>query len=271
MPAGRPPLDPEIKRQRRQESLKCYAAKKADVLRAKGKARMSAVRAKIAEMDWKERKQHRVRVAEDSERYRDRRDQKEREEQGSKQAVKTKQRRVERDVLRVAHGLPPIPPNQQSSRTPHRDQLIRLPRKNRPPRADRGMKGWQEYLHRPQRTTTPPGPKNDRATPDDSDYNLPTHRAAMPPIYEGGITASTRATAPMKCPECDCEGCPGCICMCPASTDWIEHADGQGHFFPTCTECGGTCTECGGDDCPGCCCICPHSTLLKDHGGHFGL
>ncbi|KAJ7798451.1 hypothetical protein B0H14DRAFT_2617876 [Mycena olivaceomarginata] len=191
MPAGRPLLDPEIKWQRHQESLKCYAAN---------------VRAKIAEMDWKERKQHCVRVAEDSEWYRDRRDQKEREEQESKQAVKTKQRHIERDVLRMAHGLPPIPPSQPNSHTPHQDQSIRPPRKNRPPRADKGMKDWK-YLCHPQCATTPPGPKNNptRATSDDSNDNSSTHRAATPPIYEGGMTASTCAAAPVKCPECDCE------------------------------------------------------------------
>ncbi|KAJ7872478.1 hypothetical protein B0H14DRAFT_2570215 [Mycena olivaceomarginata] len=87
-------------------------------------------------------------------------------------------------------------------------------------------------------------------------------RAATPPIYEGGTTARTRTVAPRVCPECECEGCPGCICMCPASTGWIEHADGEGHFFPTCIWC-------GGEDCPGCSCICPKSTQLKEHGGHF--
>ncbi|KAJ7803080.1 hypothetical protein B0H14DRAFT_3487823 [Mycena olivaceomarginata] len=255
MPAGRPPLDPKIKRQRRQESLKCYAAKKADVLRAKGKARMSVVRAKIAEMDWKAKKQHRVRVAEDSER----RDQKEREEQESKQAVKTNERCVERNVLRMAHGLPAIPPKPQNSHTPHQDQSIRPPLRDRSPRSETGMKGWKAF-HRPQPPTTLPERNHNDAHTTSDDWS--TRRAATPPIYEGGITASTCAVAPAKCPECDCEGCPGCICMCPVSIDWIEHADGQGHFFPTCMEC-------GGDDCPGCSCICPKSTLLKDHGGHF--
>jgi hypothetical protein len=52
------------------------------------------------------------------------------------------------------------------------------------------------------------------------------------------------------------------MCMCLVSTEWTEHADGEGHFFPTCIEC-------GGEDCPGCSCICPESTQLKEHGGHF--
>ncbi|KAJ7713837.1 hypothetical protein B0H14DRAFT_3523215 [Mycena olivaceomarginata] len=86
--------------------------------------------------------------------------------------------------------------------------------------------------------------------------------AATPPIYEGGTTAPTRTVAPQVCPECECEGCPGCMCMCPVSTEWTEHADSEGHFFPTCIEC-------GGEDCPRCSCICPESTQLKEHGGHF--
>ncbi|KAJ7896323.1 hypothetical protein B0H14DRAFT_2558243 [Mycena olivaceomarginata] len=114
MPAGRPPLDPEIKRQHRQESLKCYAAKNADVLCGKAKARMLVVWAKIAEMDWKEKKQHRMRVAEDSERQ----DQKEHEKREYREAAKTKKRHVERNILREAHGLPPLPQNLHSPRAP---------------------------------------------------------------------------------------------------------------------------------------------------------
>ncbi|KAJ7832651.1 hypothetical protein B0H14DRAFT_3463264 [Mycena olivaceomarginata] len=233
--------------------------KKADVLRAKGKARMSVVRAKIAEMHWKERNEHRARVAEDLERYRDRQDQKERKKREHKEAVKTRKQHVERNVLRQAHGLPPIPQNPPKPRAPHLDGAFRLPRRERSLRADRGMKGWKAF-HRPQ----PAMPMPEPAASDGSDDNSSTHRAATPPIYEGGMTARTRAIAPMKCPECYCEGCPGCICMCPVSTHWIEHADGEGHFFPTCTEC-------GRDECPGCSYICPQSTLLKDHGGHFKL
>ncbi|KAJ7826467.1 hypothetical protein B0H14DRAFT_2595789 [Mycena olivaceomarginata] len=249
MPAGRPPLDPEIKHQHRQESLKRYAAKNADVLRAKAKARMSIVRAKVAEMDWKEKKLHRTRVAEDSERYRDRQDQKEREKREYREAAKTKKRHVERNILRNAHGLPPLPPNQHGPRAPHGNEVIQNPRRERSSRADTGMKGWKAFHHRRQTATALPEPNNDdtRIDSDDSGDNPSTRCAATPPIYEGGMTASTRAFAPARCPECNCEGCPGCICMCPASTDWIEHADGEGHFFPTCTEC-------GGDDCPGCSC-----------------
>ncbi|KAJ7855767.1 hypothetical protein B0H14DRAFT_2579228 [Mycena olivaceomarginata] len=190
MPAGRPPLDPEIKHQHRQESLKRYAAKNADVLRGKAKARMSVVRAKIAEMDWKEKKLHRTRVAEDSERYGDRQDQKERKKRKSREAVKTNKRHVERSILREAHGLPPLPQDPNGPRAPRPGEAIQNPRRERAPRSDTGMKGWKAF-HRPQPPTTLPGPNhNDAHTTLD---NLSTRRAATPPIYEGGLTASTRA------------------------------------------------------------------------------
>ncbi|KAJ7723598.1 hypothetical protein B0H14DRAFT_3519893 [Mycena olivaceomarginata] len=193
MPAGRPPLDPEIKHQRRQESLKRYAAKNADVLRGKAKARMSAVQAKIAQMDWKEKKQHRTRVMEDSERYRDRQDQKEREKREHREAVKTKKRHVERNILREAHGLLPLPPNPHGPRAPHRNKAIRNPRRERSARTDKGMKGWKA-VHRHQPATTLPEPNNNNActASDDSDDDPSTRCAATPPIYEGGMTASTR-------------------------------------------------------------------------------
>ncbi|KAJ7719763.1 hypothetical protein B0H14DRAFT_2642889 [Mycena olivaceomarginata] len=168
-------------------------------------------------MDWKEKKQHRTRAAEDSERYRDRQDQKEREKREYREAAKTKKRHVERNILRKAHGLPPLPPNQHGPRAPHGNEVIQNPRRARSSRPDTGMKGWKAFHHRRQTATALPEPNNDdaRTASDDSDDNPSTRCAATPPIYEGGITASTRAVAPAKCPECDCEGCPGCICMCP--------------------------------------------------------
>ncbi|KAJ7813875.1 hypothetical protein B0H14DRAFT_3477512 [Mycena olivaceomarginata] len=186
MPAGRPPLDPEIKHQRRQESLKRYAAKNADILRGKAKVRMSVVRAKIAQMDWKE-KQHRTRAAEDSERYRDRQDQKEREKREYREAAKTKKRHVERNILRKAHGLPPLPPNQHGPRAPHGNEVIQNPRRARSSRPDTGMKGWKAFHHRRQTATALPEPNNDdaRTASDDSDDNPSTRCAATPTHLRG--------------------------------------------------------------------------------------
>ncbi|KAJ7898206.1 hypothetical protein B0H14DRAFT_2557246 [Mycena olivaceomarginata] len=226
MPAGRPPLDPEIKHQRRQESLKRYAAKNTDILRGKAKARMSVVRAKTAEMDWKEKKQHRTRVAEDSERYRDRQDQQEREKREYREAAKTKKRILYTGMSSVTFCARPMgfhlsPQINTAPRAPHGNEVIRNPRRERSSRADTGMKGWKAFHHRRQTATALPEPNNDdtRTASDDSDDNPSTRCAATPPIYEGGITASTRAVAPAKCPECYCEGCPGCICMCPMGKD----------------------------------------------------
>ncbi|KAJ7823993.1 hypothetical protein B0H14DRAFT_2597595 [Mycena olivaceomarginata] len=214
MPAGRPPLDPEIKRQRRQESLKRYAAKKADVLRAKGKSphvgrpgqdsRNALEREESAPREGRRgfRAVSRQAGPEGA---------REARAQGGSENKETARRcqHVERDALRMAHGLPPIPPNQQNPHTPHQDQSIRPLRKNRPSCADRGMKDWK-YLYHPQRATTPPGPKNDptRATSDDLNDNSPTHRAATPPIYKGGMTASTRAACPCEMPPVRLRGLP---------------------------------------------------------------
>ncbi|KAJ7896324.1 hypothetical protein B0H14DRAFT_3425682 [Mycena olivaceomarginata] len=60
------------------------------------------------------------------------------------------------------------------------------------------MKGWKAF-HRPQPPTTLPEPNHNDAYTTSDDWS--TCRAATPPIYEGGITASTRAVAPAKCPK----------------------------------------------------------------------
>ncbi|KAF8176813.1 hypothetical protein K438DRAFT_1978850 [Mycena galopus ATCC 62051] len=67
--------------------------------------------------------------------------------------------------------------------------------------------------------------------------------------------------ARLSCSGCHMEDCIGCACMCEESTVWIDHPDGEGHFFPTCKMCGGT-------DCPGCACVCTKSTVWVEHGGH---
>ncbi|KAJ7724705.1 hypothetical protein B0H14DRAFT_2641466 [Mycena olivaceomarginata] len=165
-------------------------------------------------MDWKEKKQHRTRVVEDSERYRDRQDQKEREKQEHKAAVKTRKQHVERNVLHEAHGFPPIPPNPRNPHAPCSDKEFRSSQRERPPRSDLGTK-YRKPLRRPQPPTALPKSNNNDASSDDSS----TRRAATLPIYEGGMTTSTRAIAPAKCPECYCEGCHGCTCMCPMGKD----------------------------------------------------
>ncbi|KAJ7834145.1 hypothetical protein B0H14DRAFT_2591071 [Mycena olivaceomarginata] len=237
MPAGRPPLDPDIREARRQESRRRYEAKNLAARRERAQVRMakqveaykchallirSRRRTEIAQMTAKDRRRHRERIAEDSARYRDRR---------ARWVLAT-------NAVRRAHGLPNIPAAQ-----------------GRPPRQD---------LSSQRRAALPAaGSRSDDGTlSDETTSGRRRTRAATPPIYEGGITPRTRTVAPRVCPECECEGCPGCMCMCPVSTEWIEHGDGEGHFFPTCIEC-------GGEDCPGCSCICPESTQLKEHGGHF--
>ncbi|KAJ7865154.1 hypothetical protein B0H14DRAFT_2574055 [Mycena olivaceomarginata] len=186
-------------------------------------------------MAWKDRRRHRERIAEDSARYRDKQRKAELREQECQETIRRQKKVLATNAVRRAHGLPEArrcpPPQDLSS---HRRAAL--------PRAG---------------SDSDDGTLSDGAT-----SSRCRTRAATPPIYEGGTTARTRIVAPRVCPECECEGCPGCMCMCPVSTNWIEHADGEGHFFPTCILC-------GGEDCPGCSCICPESTQLKEHGGHF--
>ncbi|KAJ6448652.1 hypothetical protein C8R45DRAFT_1115162 [Mycena sanguinolenta] len=79
-------------------------------------------------------------------------------------------------------------------------------------------------------------------------------RVSEAPIFERRAISQVR-----KCLHCYEEGCPGCACMCEASTVWIPHEGG--HFYPTCQKC-------GGHDCPGCACVCPKATAFVEHGGH---
>ncbi|KAJ7787124.1 hypothetical protein B0H14DRAFT_2629735 [Mycena olivaceomarginata] len=262
MPAGRPPLDPDIREARRQESRRRYEAKNLAARRERAQVRMakqveaykchallirSRRRTEIAQMTAKDRRRHRERIAEDSARYRDRRArwrnltprrEAELRAQEHQETVRHKKKVLATNAVRRAHGLPNIPAAQ-----------------GRPPRQD---------LSSQRRAALPAAGSrsDDGALSDETTSGRRRTRAATPPIYEGGITPRTRTVAPRVCPECECEGCPGCMCMCPVSTEWIEHGDGEGHFFSTCIEC-------GGEDCPGCSCICPESTQLKEHGGHF--
>ncbi|KAJ7818539.1 hypothetical protein B0H14DRAFT_2601256 [Mycena olivaceomarginata] len=191
MPAGRPPLDPDIRDARRQESRRRYEAKNLAARRERAQVRMA--------------------------------------KQGARN-----QRRA---------------PSTWPSRHPCCPETPRFPRQDL-------------SSHRRAALPAAGSHSDDGALSGDTTSSRHCTRAATPPIYEGGITARTRTVAPRVCPKCECEGCPGCMCMCPVSTEWIEHADGEAHFFPTCIEC-------GGEDCPGCSCICPESTQLKEHGGHF--
>ncbi|KAJ7869149.1 hypothetical protein B0H14DRAFT_2571999 [Mycena olivaceomarginata] len=176
MPAGRPPLDPDTRQARRQESRRRYEAKQRE-----------------AELRAYEHQE----------------------------TVRRKKKALATNDVRQAHGLPNI--------------AVARGRRHFPPQ--------DLSSHRRAALPRAGSDSDDGTLSDGAASSRRRTRAATPPIYEGGTTARTRTVAPRVCPECECEGCPGCICMCPASTGWIEHADGEGHFFPTCIWC-------GGEDCP---------------------
>ncbi|KAJ7763243.1 hypothetical protein B0H14DRAFT_3510699 [Mycena olivaceomarginata] len=222
MLVGRPPLDPDIRDARRQESRRRYEAKNLAARRERAQVRMakqvqpyahpallipSRHRTKIGEMTAKERRRHRERAAEDSREA-------ELRAQEHQATVRHKKKVLATNDVRRAHGLPDIPV---------------APRHPCFPRQDLSS-------HRRAALPAAGSHLDDGALSGDTTSSRHCTRAATPPIYEGGITARTRTVAPRVCPKCECEGCPGCMCMCPVSTEWIEHADGEAHFFPTCID-----------------------------------
>ncbi|KAJ7367064.1 hypothetical protein DFH08DRAFT_797907 [Mycena albidolilacea] len=218
MAPGRPRLDPEVKQQRRAESLQRYAANKyrrnADKLREQARVRMQRHRAAIADSHTSTKLWYAERGAEASERYRRRKHEHEWEKYRAANMVKKGAREKEAEKLRKKH-LPAAAAHLPSA---------------------------------PQQPTEA-GVHEEGSMSEEEDTDEQEKASEAAPVLPRRIT-------PPRCPECYCEGCPGCACMCPVSTDWIEHEDG--HFFPTCKAC-------GGEDCPGCRCICSKSKVLTEH------
>ncbi|KAJ7104640.1 hypothetical protein C8R44DRAFT_887093 [Mycena epipterygia] len=226
MPAGRPPLDPKVKHEHVNASRKRYDEKK---------------RAAIAASDFKTRWRYREKAASDSERYRDRKNAELRTEAARADAVKRCARKMEAKELR------------KQSLKKHAEK----PTAATPTAVPSSKKARR--LTRLQSECGAAPEQNDLAN-EDSDDELRACRVPAPATFEGGITARTRSVVSLRCADCDCDGCPGCACMCPVSEVWIEHEGG--HFFPTCKAC-------NRDDCPGCKCTCPKSKVLTEHGGHL--
>ncbi|KAJ7808129.1 hypothetical protein B0H14DRAFT_2609146 [Mycena olivaceomarginata] len=183
MPAGRPPLDPDIREARRQESRRRYKAKR---------------RTEIAQMTVKDRRRHHERIAEDSARYRDRRArwrnltlcrEAELRAQEHQETVRHKKKVLATNAVHRAHGLPNIPAAQ-----------------GRPPRQD---------LSSQRRAALPAAGScsDDGALSDETTSGRCRTRAATPPIYEGGITPRTRTVAPRCAPNASARVAPG-ACAC---------------------------------------------------------
>ncbi|KAJ7793025.1 hypothetical protein B0H14DRAFT_2623295 [Mycena olivaceomarginata] len=254
MPAGRPPLDPDIREARRQESRRRYEAKNLAARRERAQVRMakqveaytcpallirSRRRTEITQMTAKDRRRHHERIAEDSAQYRDRRREAELRAQEHQETLRHKKsevyfinyrilnfellpavhRALATNAVRRAHGLPNIPVTQGRPHFPRQD----LSSQGRAALPAAG-------------SHSDDGPLSDETT-----SGWRRTRATTPPIYKGGITPRTCTVAPRN-----------------------------GLTMPTARDISSPpALSAGGEDCPGCSCICPESTQLKEHGGHF--
>ncbi|KAJ7836945.1 hypothetical protein B0H13DRAFT_2368470 [Mycena leptocephala] len=192
-------------------------------------------RAAIAASDFRTKHRYARKASVHSDRYRERKNAEDRAEKRIHKATKQQARKLEAHAVRKLHlpqtsNSPPLPQNQDIA-TPRRvPQIFR------------------------SKEAPPPAPK-DRPAASDEDSDADDSPAST---FAEAISQARRAR-PTTCRECGLADCPGCACMCPVSTVWLDHNDG--HFFPTCKLCGG--------DCPGCMCMCPRSRVLVEHGGHF--
>ncbi|KAJ7818942.1 hypothetical protein B0H13DRAFT_1921974 [Mycena leptocephala] len=136
MPAGRPRLDPEIKRERRRLSRKLYEEKQVAQSRNAAKRReaarlgMSRHRAAIASDDHNTRRKYRSMANEHAENYRARKAIQEREALVAANTTKNKTRMREAEALRQKHRAvmkaPPAPSSYKSCQIHHygRDQAF---------------------------------------------------------------------------------------------------------------------------------------------------
>ncbi|KAJ7872190.1 hypothetical protein B0H14DRAFT_2570443 [Mycena olivaceomarginata] len=128
MPRGRPPLDPEVKQQHREETLKRYSDKNADKLRKAARLRMQQHRADIANSDIFTQRRKRD---------------EERAERHAADTVTRQARGIEKDTLHRKH------PNHHCMLQRHLAPFHRsppLPRRDAPPSS--------AYLPSPPHVTT---------------------------------------------------------------------------------------------------------------------
>ncbi|KAF8169557.1 hypothetical protein K438DRAFT_1774143 [Mycena galopus ATCC 62051] len=230
MPRGRPPLDPQTKLERRKQTIQRYQEKNKDNLREAARLRMRSHRATIANLDFSANWEHRQRVADNSEHYRQRKRDEERKQMLPQNAEKKWARVLEQEALRASHtqGLK----TSQKLFTPA--AASKKPRKasGLAPSSTRSSSPWRPKPNKHHESTA--------LTSDHEDEEEPRRF-----IYtEEPIFARRMPPARKACAGCHMEDCIGCACMCDESTAWIDHPDGEGHFFPACEKWGSA-------DCPG--------------------
>ncbi|KAJ7906806.1 hypothetical protein B0H13DRAFT_1880209 [Mycena leptocephala] len=245
MPRGRKPLDPDLRLQRRHESLKRYAEKNAEALRAAARLRMQRKRAEISAADYKTKARYVKQACKTAEKYRDKKAEEERTADAAKRLLRKK-------ITLKSKTKPQDHPNSRPTTT---TKLKTRPNCDAPaappPTAAAQVKLLERRAHRHV-------DNNEDALSDDSSCeDRRRRRRSESPVFPGHT--QPRTVVPPPCLECGEGGCPGCACMCMESVVWIDHEGG--HFFPTCKKC-------GGDECPGCACTCPQGTAWIEHGGH---
>ncbi|KAJ6450303.1 hypothetical protein C8R45DRAFT_1114218 [Mycena sanguinolenta] len=265
MPPGRPRLPPEIKQE---HILNPAGLTRRDKRREDARLRMQRRRAAIAD-DLFAYDKYRSRVAAASRRYRRRKREEEVREQHAAAVLQQRARKAEEEQLRRKHKAIALAQQKHGDSSGRKGKrLTEVPQEtHRLPKAKRLPVSPQEQpravlpSHRradspcPRRLTDIARHDSDSDDSDESDScDAGRVRVSEAPIFERRAISQVR-----KCLHCYEEGCPGCACMCEASTVWIPHEGG--HFYPTCQKC-------GGHDCPGCACVCPKATAFVEHGGH---
>ncbi|KAJ7792121.1 hypothetical protein B0H14DRAFT_2624291 [Mycena olivaceomarginata] len=226
MPRGRPPLDPDIKQQRREETLKRYKEKGRSLTKAFIQyltSRPPRHRAAVMASDIFTQRKYARKAALASERYRDRKLEEVRAERCTTDTIVKQARRLERDALRTKHSKPskikrlPPPP-------PPPPPLAKLP-----PHAVSKRRALSPITPTPVSRRAPSilsaAVVHDELSGDELDEEREHRPPAELPIWPG------RGPRPQRCSHCYQEDCVGCACLCPDSNEWFEHPGG--HYFPT--------------------------------------
>ncbi|KAJ7839250.1 hypothetical protein B0H14DRAFT_2588101 [Mycena olivaceomarginata] len=87
----------------------------------------------------------------------------------------------------------------------------------------------------------PPAPPEQEEDTEDSEDG--EDGGTLHPLPQPFFEACAPHPNRLRCKACRLDDCPGCACMCEASTLWFDHPGG--HFFRDCKSYGAT-------DCPGC-------------------
>ncbi|KAJ7200510.1 hypothetical protein GGX14DRAFT_400505 [Mycena pura] len=193
MPRGRPPLDPEVRRKHRLESLKTYNEKNAAARREAARLRMQRTRAAIAAADHRTKREHAQKVADASERYRDKKRAEQRKERVAAQSLRRQTSMTEAHALHTKATAP----------------VSIAPKKAIVPKLKKRGKAAQALPQRPLQEIAPLHPSKTLSSArfDDSseDESSPPHQ--LPPIFDG-MRTGVRPPVCAKCGEIDCNGGP---------------------------------------------------------------